>query len=519
MSLAEKVIKNTIYHFIAQMAGFLSPFILTPIIISHIGQVEFGIYAIVLGFIGTFGLFDFSISSSFVKFISEHYNRKQIPELNGVINTGLTFYLVFTAIICAAGFLLAETVLSFVNVPPELHDVGLFSLRISLLIFFVSTSSSIFVSVLVSLQKMYLNSLIGLGINILNFFSIYILLKMGFGLRGMLYSQLASVAISVFFNIYLAKKEMPEMKISPTFVNRAAFKKMSSFGLQMQVSRISGFLTEKYDELLLGYFSTLNNVTFFNLAGRITRLGKFFPLQLFQQVAPVAAELNAKEESAKLSLLFNQASKYLTIFSLPIFVFIFAFSDLIMVTWVGEGYSMSAYLLRILAAGQVINLMISAPGNSIIPNLGVPKYSMYEGLIGLAINLVLSYVLIKYYGIVGAAIGSTVSTIISAAYIYFTSAKYFSENIVKFSLRTYSKPVIISLFSGAAAYALYAFALVKYQPAHGRAIGIAYMLITGTVFSAIYLLLVFRMNYLDENDRSNLRKLGAILNPLKKKAA
>jgi O-antigen/teichoic acid export membrane protein len=296
-----------------------------------------------------------------------------------------------------------------------------------------------------------------------------------------------------------------------------SFKKMSSFGLQMQVSRISSFLSEKYDELLLGYFTNLTNVTYFNLAGRITRLGKFFPLQLFQQVAPVAAELNAKQEEQKLNQLFAEATKYLTIFSLPIFIYIFAFADLIMTTWVGEGYAVSAYLIRILALGQAVNLLISAPGNSIIPNLGMPKYLMYEGIISLAVNLVLSFILIKYYGIVGAAIGTTLATLISSVYIYITSSKYFKEPSLMFALKMYLKPLVISVFGAAISFILYHFILLRINTPSNRIWGITFLAGSGLLFAGFYLLVLRQAKYLNERDYDNLRRLINIINPFKKK--
>jgi len=189
MSLRDKVIKNTFYHFIAQAFGFISPFILTPLIITYIGKTEFGIYAIVMGFIGTFGLLDFSISASFIKFISEHYNKKQFEELNKTINTGMFFYITFTLIVCIIVLIFSEQILSLINIPPELFPLAKFSLYISLLIFFLATSTTIFVSVLISIQKMYVNSIAGLVINLLNFIITYIVLIAGMGLAGILYTQ------------------------------------------------------------------------------------------------------------------------------------------------------------------------------------------------------------------------------------------------------------------------------------------------------------------------------------------
>ncbi len=518
MSLRDKVIKNTFYHFIAQAFGFLSPFILTPLIISHIGQTEFGIYAIVLGFIGTFGLLDFSFSASFIKFISEHYNRKQYDELNRTINTGLFFYIFFTAAICIVVVIFARQVLGLINIPPELFGLAEFSLYISLIIFFIATSSTIFVSVLISVQKMYLNSLIGLIINIFNFAVTYILLVSGFGLKGILYAQLGAVIISVFFNIYLALREVPEIRIRFSFLSKATFRSMGSFGLQMQVSRFSSFLSEKYDEFLLGYFSSLGNVTFFNLANRVTRLGKFFPLQLFQQVAPVAAELNANKDEHRLNELFFEATKYMTVFSAPIFIFIFIFAELLINTWLGQGYEMTIYLLRILAIGQLVNLLISAPGNSIIPNLGVPKYLMFEGIISLAVNLVLSFILIKYYGIVGAAIGTTAATLIASAYIYIKSAVYFRENPFIFFFKSYFKPMVIALILCIAVYTAYYFALPIVSLPSGRLSGIILILFTSGLFFTSYIFTLWKSGYLNERDKDNMNKLIKLVNPLKKKA-
>lgn len=517
MSLTDKVIKNTFYLFLSQVLGFLTPFILTPIIISYIGVTEFGIYALVLGFLGTFGLFDLSMSASFVKFISEHYNKKEFSELNNVINTGFYFYILFSALCAAAGFVFADIIISIINIPPELTATALFALRISLVIFFLANSTTIFISILVSLQKMYLNSIIGIFINLLNVAGILLFLYNGYGLRGILVSNLATVIISVGVSIYLAKRELPEMRLLSTRWSLPSFKKMSKFGLQMQVSRLSAFATEKYDEFLLGFFSALSSVTYFNLAGRVTRMGKFVPLQLFQQVAPVAAELNAKEDKAKLLSLFNEATKYLTFSSIPVFVYIFAFSDLIIFAWMGDGYEMTSYLIKILAAGQLVNLIISAPGNSIIPNLGYPKYLMYEGLISLFVNLILSLIFIKYFGIVGAAIGNTVSTVIASIYIYVTSVRFFKENGVNFLVKSYLKPAITAAVCILFVYILYYPVVTYYIPAAERISSILYLSFTFIIYIAAYIYILFKSGYLNNTDKNNLKKFFNHISPVKLK--
>jgi O-antigen/teichoic acid export membrane protein len=515
VSLTDKVIKNTFYHLLSQIAGFIFPLILTPFIIAKIGQIEFGIYAIVLGFTGTFGLFDLSISSSFIKFISEHYNRNETVELNHTINSGLFFYLIFTIVFIIAGYFFTVPLLSLLNIPAELKELSIYAFRVSLMIFFVTNSFVIFTSVLISLQKMYVTSVIGTLINSLSFAANIILLLKGFGLKGLLWVQLSSASVTAIVSIIAAKRFLPSIRIGLKYFSKRALKKMTGFGIQMEISKLASFASEKYDEFLLGFFSVMNNVTYYNISGRISRFGKFLPFQVIPQVAPVAAELKAKEFNEKLVQLYRDTIKYLTIISVPIFVYLFIFADTIIFTWMGPGYDISAHLLRILAAGNLINLAFSAPGNSITPNIGIPKYQMNEGLINLGINLVLSFILIKYYGIFGAAIGNTVAVVISSMYVFYVSSKFFKQGISKLFAEIYFKPLLISLLSGVFSYAIYLIIEKTGYEVTNRISGVIMLLMTGIIFIAVFSAVLFNISYLNERDRSVLTKIISKIIPLR----
>ncbi len=309
MTLVDKVVKNTFYNIISQIAGYLFPIFLIPIIISKIGQTEFGIYAIAYGFIGAFTLFDLGVSTSFVKFISEYYYKDDFEGLNSTINVGALFYLCFTSLFWFLGYLFSDFIISYINIPPDAVEKGRFALHISLFIFFVATNANIFVSVLISLQKMYVNSFLSIIIGVINFASIVVVLFMGYGLYGLLFCQLFTVSLGTFLNIFLAKKYLPQLSFKLRYIKFSFLKQMTSFGAQMQVSKLAGFFSEKYDEFLLGVFSLLDNVTYFNISGRLVRFAKIIPMQFIVQVAPVAAELKSRDDKDKLSILFRDTTK------------------------------------------------------------------------------------------------------------------------------------------------------------------------------------------------------------------
>jgi O-antigen/teichoic acid export membrane protein len=354
---------------------------------------------------------------------------------------------------------------------------------------------------------MYITSIIGTLINMLSFIANIILLIQGFGLKGLLWVQLSGAALTAVVSIMIAKRSLPEMNISVRNFSKTSLKKMTGFGVQMEISKLASFASEKYDEFLLGFFSVMNNVTLYNISGRISRLGKFLPYQIIQQVAPVAAELKAKENNELLIRLYRDTIKYLTILAVPIFVYLFIFADVVMLAWMGPGYEISAHILRILIIGNLINLMVSAPGNSIIPNIGIPKYQMREGLLFLCINLVLSYLLIKYYGIVGAAIGNTIATVISSFYVFYVSSKLFKQGLINIFSGIHFTPLLVSIAGGIISYISYLIILYSGYRIEGRLSGIITLLITGTIFIFIFTFGILKIRYLNERDKTVLNKI------------
>lgn len=514
MSLTDKVIKNTYYHLLSQALSFLSPLILIPVIISQIGSVEFGIYVLVLGFIGSFGLLDVSLSSSFVKFISEYYNTGDKQKVLYVINTGFAFYLVFSICVVLIAYFNIDLIISLINIPENKIELAKTAFLFALGIFFLSSTFTIFNSIIIALQKMYIGAIASIFVSLAYFLTVIILMYMGYGLLSIMTVQLASSVVSIIITVLIAKKCLPYLKLNPFLFNSFTFRSMGSFGLQMQVSRIATFASEKYDEFLLGAFTNLTNVTFYNLGNKSASYGRFVPLQIIAPLAPVAAELSAKNETAKLQLLFLDTTKYLNSIAIPIFVFLFVFADYFFLAWMGPGYDTSALILRILAAGFMLNFILSVPGNTIIPNTGKPKYQMFEGLIYLSINLILSYILIINYGITGAAIGNVISAVIASVYIFYTSNNFFKTKAFKILSGTILKPLLFSIICSLLLFLLYNW-IGGYIDINDRFSAILSMVVTGSIYAIILFAVLMKSGYFDKRDREFFLKLLYKIAPLR----
>lgn len=143
-SISQKIIRNTIFNAIGRVWGILVALVLTPYIIGHIGIERFGIWAIVGVLTGYFGLLDFGIGTSFVKYISEFYTKKDYEKINHIINTGFVFYAIFAVFIAIVGFIFINPLLTFFNIPKELYNEAVFVFLLGIILFGVSNALSPF---------------------------------------------------------------------------------------------------------------------------------------------------------------------------------------------------------------------------------------------------------------------------------------------------------------------------------------------------------------------------------------
>lgn len=234
MSLTDKVIKNTYYTFLSQILSLVFPLFLTPIIISRIGNTEYGIYAFIIGATGILGLFDLSVAGSFIKFISEHYNRKEYDELNHVINTSVIFYFIFSVVCFIIALLLKNVFLSAINIPAGFENKAMFTYIVSLTVFSAVNILGVFTSILASLQKMYLTSLYSIIFAVVYFIGVIIALFLGFGLYGILIVFLFQVLSNLTVTFLLSRKNLPEMKLGLGYFRFSTLRKMMNFGIQLR---------------------------------------------------------------------------------------------------------------------------------------------------------------------------------------------------------------------------------------------------------------------------------------------
>lgn len=502
VSISQKIIRNTIFNIIGRFWGILVALVLTPYIIGHIGIERYGIWAIIGVITGYFGLLDFGIGTSFVKYISEFYTKKDYEKINQVVNTGFIFYSIFAAIIITLAFFIINPLLAFFKIPSHLYNEALFVFLLGIILFAISNALSAFRAVQGGLQRMDISNKVAIAISIPMIIGTIYFLEKGYGLPGLMVNNAIILGISSIANIIIAFKILPELSFSPFLFRKEIFKKLFSFGYKLQISRFANLVSFQTDKLLITYFLGIGLVAFYQLGSSILQKARQIPLLLISALIPAVSEIEARKRKEALVKLYLRGSKYLIFVSTPLLFFVITNASLIMLTWMGEGYEKASLVIQILAIGYFA-ATVTGVASSIAAGTARTDFEMKFGIFLAILNLLLSIILIIKIGFIGAVLGTTISLTVASLFFMKMFHKYLYTPLNDF-IRLFYKPINACIIPTIIMVLLnYCFWSIK--GSSGRLVNLSILGINIVIFSAIYTFFILLSKYLDEFDRELFR--------------
>ncbi|MBI4655561.1 MAG: polysaccharide biosynthesis C-terminal domain-containing protein, partial [Elusimicrobia bacterium] len=497
------VVRNTIFNAIGRFWSILVALFLTPYIIGHIGIERYGIWAIVGVITGYFGLLDFGIGTSFVKYISEFYAKKDYGKINQVVNTGFVFYSILAIFIIAVAFLFVHSLLAFFKIPAYLYNETVFVFLLGIMIFGVSNALSPFQAIQGGLQRMDITNKVSIAISVPTIVGTVFFLEAGYGLPGLIVNNAIILVISSIVHIIIAFKILQELRFNSFLFTKEMFKKLFDFGYKMQVARISSMISIHLDKLLITYFLSIGFVTFYELGSAIVEKTKSIALLFVSALIPAFSEIYARGEKERLIDAYARCTKYLGFFVLPLFTLIIISAPHIMMIWMGPGYEKSVWVIQILGFGWLCAVLSSVRA-TVVQAIAKPGIEMRAGLVTAIFNIPLSIIFIIHFGFIGAAVGTSIALLLGTIHAFIKlhqeiqlSTRYFIRTTI---LKTSAICVIIGLFLWGLTSALQG---VLFEPT--RIMSSVVFIVQAMLFFSIYLKLMTYIKPLDNIDRMLLQ--------------
>ncbi len=182
------------------------------------------------------------------------------------------------------------------------------------------------------------------------------------------------------------------------------------------------YLLNNTNIILLGILSNESQVGIYNIAYKVGSIGFLVIVSVSTVITPKMAELYGQNNLLELKKLAHKATQLIAFLSLPLVLILILFSKFILSFW-GENTSTGSTAMIIISIGVLLSA-IAGNVDQILNMTNNQKILRNITIFSFFIHLIVSYFLIKEYGINGAAIATLITNVlINVLCLYFIKKK------------------------------------------------------------------------------------------------
>ena len=389
--------------------------VLTPLVVRSCGLEGLGLWAASWSLAHTTNLLDLGVGASYTRFTSKAIAQSDVRALNRTLAAGTGFHVVLVAVLALLALALGPALLGIVA-PGPLAAQARTVFACTLATVLLRTLLSAFRSVAAGAQRIDLLGRIGAAVSILEGIGAASALACGWGLAGMAFNSLLWGASASVAEACVAHRLVPGLRIVPFRTGREEWRELLSFGLRLQVVRVSEILGAHVPRLALAAGAGLTPAGVYDLGARVAGALQIAALPL-PVIQPLAGRLAARGERGRLQSLLERATRYVALLALPCAALVLLDAEAVLRAWTGRDVAAaSASTARLLSLALLCGYVFS-PLRLVLRGCGRAGPEALGALCGTLLHLSLAVALAPLLGASGVAASALAGALLSAGIV------------------------------------------------------------------------------------------------------
>ena len=380
-----------------------------PIIIHSLGDRMYGLWVLVGAFMGYYGFLDLGLFSATSRFISRALGRGDEIEMNEVFNNSLLLFTAIGLFVFLLSILISYLSGFFLKDPAELHIF-----RFLLILLGINSAISFpimaFRGILISYLRFdliaYANIIRLLIANLL----IYFFLKEGYGIIALGVITFATGLLENLLIVGFTRKVFSAMIVQLSIQKRQKFRELFSYSWKTVAVQAGDLLRNKLDVFIIAGYLSVNLVTYYALAARIIRIYSNIIISTLGIFRPIFSQYEGQNDFDSIKEKFLQIHNISVPLSLFIGLSIIFYGKSFILRWMGDDFTKS-YIVLIILCSAFMTEFIQFPSNSLLYGISKHQYYAISNFIEGIFNLLLSLILVRFYGLYGVAFGTAIPMI------------------------------------------------------------------------------------------------------------
>jgi len=422
------IAKSSVFVFLGLFFAKVFAYIYKIIIARYFGPEIYGLFSLALVILNWFVVFSaLGLNQGILRYIPFYRGKNQLYKIKYIFK--FAFFFTFLTSVLAGVFLFffSETIST-----TFFHDEGLvIFLKIFSVVVPLSVLMQLFLFLILSFEKIKTYTFIhDILQDCVKVFSLVFLVFIGFKVSAVAFSYASGILISLLFAYFISKK------IFVNLINKRLLREQEKIKISKEIFNyswpllFSGVIFALFywaDSFMIGLLMDTQSVGFYNAAVPIAMLltitSEFFTKLFFPFITREYSKNKKNLELIK--QLSKQIGKWIFAINFPLFILIIIFSEFFIKTFFGDQYLIAQNPLRILIFGAFFS-SIFLISTQLLSMIGKTKIILMDTLFISIFNIFLNLILIKRYGISGAAISTTISLVSLNLLFLIQAKKYLS---------------------------------------------------------------------------------------------
>jgi O-antigen/teichoic acid export membrane protein len=389
-------------------------FVLTPIILSHIGKTDFGLWALVASFVAYGSLADLGIASAITKYVAELRARRDSETASQLIATALWLYCGLGLALIGVAAALAPIVPHVIKgVPAKEHTTVSWLLVITAAGVAVQLPSNCGLAVLRGLNRFDKLNIVGSLAMVTLGASIIVILSLGGGVLAITAVVIPLTLIWLVPTIWFIHRCAPDLRFGFRGARLSHARRVLLFSSALFGIQVAQAVKLQSDEIVIGASLPVADVSPYSIARRLSTLPGQLTDQFVFVLLPLASRLHAEGDSSLLNEVYVSGMRLtLALFSI-VGGWLIIFARPFLLAYTPKAAS-SADIIVLLTVAALLEALMS-PVSQALQGMSRHRPLVVFALCSAALNLTLSITLVGPLGVRGVAIGTLVATALEAA--------------------------------------------------------------------------------------------------------
>lgn len=437
---------NTLSPLVFQIVTILCGFILPKLILVHFGSDVNGLINSIGQFLGVIAFFELGVGAVVQTSLYKPLAEKDFEGISCIISSANSFFK-------KLGYALLIYVFIIVCVYPVLvtQEFGFWYITTLTIVISIRAFAQYFFGIvnrllLLADQKGYIQYNAQTIAIIVNTVLCYLLILMNYSVQ-VIYGMTSLVFLIQPYLIHLYIKKHYRINTNITCNVEPISQKWNAMA-----QHIAAFVLDGTDIVVLSLFSSLENVSIYSIYMLVIKGVKQLFLSMIGGIEALIGNLWAKQELEELKRVFSWAEWIIH----TTVIFFFTVTSVLIAPFVEvftSGISDADYFQPIFGVTIVLAYAIyclSLPYLIMILAVGHYKQTQYKFVVAAVINIVISVICVKQFGLIGVAIGTLAAMVYQTVWM----AWYNSKNFIQWPMKNFFKQIGVDAVSAVGIFAV-----------------------------------------------------------------